>query len=134
MSTWCNEETKEFTCVPLETSEITTSCAPTAVHFICFQESKQERVRIMRPAPLVTISAPFVRIHVISQMAAGSGAEAQATQAFPNPPGLFYKLYTDENVRSGKVPQPPLPVKGPYHMFGVPFDASLHHAVAHGTC
>ena len=57
-------------------------------------------------------------------MAAGVGPEAQATQAFPNPPALFYKLYTDENIRSGKVPQPPLPVKGPYHMFGAPFDVS----------
>ena len=58
-------------------------------------------------------------------MAAGVGPEAQATQAFPNPPALFYKLYTDENVTSGAAPPPPLPIKGPYRMFGAPFDVSL---------
>ena len=51
-------------------------------------------------------------------------SENQATQAFPNPPAVYYKLYTDENVQSGRAPPPPPPVKGPYHMFGAPFDVS----------
>ena len=62
-------------------------------------------------------------VHVC-MMAAG---ESQATQAFPNPPALYYKLYTDDNVQSGRAPPPPLPVKGVYHMFGAPFDVSLFY-------
>ena len=65
--------------------------------------------------PLVTKEA---------NMAASSNADSQATQAFPNPPSLYYKLYTDENVQSGRTPPPPPPVKGAYHMFGAPFDVS----------
>lgn len=48
--------------------------------------------------------------------------EEQGVSSFPNPPAFFYKLYTDENVRSGLAPKPPPPVKGPYHMFGAPFN------------
>lgn len=51
-------------------------------------------------------------------------AEAQATQAFPNPPTILYKLYTDEAVQSGTAPRPPPPIKGSYKMFGAPFDVS----------
>lgn len=51
--------------------------------------------------------------------------EEQAVSSFPNPPALFYKLYTDENVSKGIAPKPPPPVKGQYHMFGHPFDVSL---------
>ena len=47
---------------------------------------------------------------------------AEATQAFPNPPLVLYSLYTDENVESGVVPKPPVPVQGAYQMFGAPFD------------
>jgi len=51
--------------------------------------------------------------------------DEQAVSSFPNPPALFYKLYTDENVSKGIAPKPPPPVKGQYHMFGHPFDVSL---------
>ena len=53
-----------------------------------------------------------------------SAPEERRVSSFPTPPALFYKLYTDENVRSGLAPKPPAPVKGPYHMFGAPFDVS----------
>eukprot|EP00731_Ephydatia_muelleri_P029355 Em0020g999a len=49
--------------------------------------------------------------------------EEQSVSSFPNPPALFYKRYTDENVQSGLAPQPPPPVKGSYHAFGNPFDS-----------
>ena len=52
-------------------------------------------------------------------------AEPQATQAFPNPPSVLYKLYTEDAVESGTAPRPPQPIKGPYKMFGAPFDVSL---------
>ena len=41
---------------------------------------------------------------------------------FPHPPKLFYKHYTDENIKDGKAPHPPKPVEGPYQMFGAQFD------------
>ncbi len=44
---------------------------------------------------------------------------------FPHPPKLFYKLYTDENVKDGKSPLPPKPIQGTYMMFGAQFDVSL---------
>ena len=50
--------------------------------------------------------------------------EDRGVSTFPQPPALFYKLYTDENVKAGKVPAPPLPVKGTYSMFGNKFDVS----------
>lgn len=55
-----------------------------------------------------------------------SAPEERRVSSFPTPPALFYKLYTDENVRTGLAPKPPAPVKGPYHMFGAPFDVSTH--------
>lgn len=55
-----------------------------------------------------------------------SAPEERRVSSFPTPPALFYKLYTDENVRTGLAPKPPVPVKGPYHMFGAPFDVSTH--------
>lgn len=48
--------------------------------------------------------------------------EDKGVSPFPHPPSLFYKLYTDENVKAGKVPAPPMPVKGTYFMFGAKFD------------
>ena len=48
--------------------------------------------------------------------------DAEATQAFPNPPLILYRLYTDENVASGVAPKPPVPVKGNYQMFGALFN------------
>ena len=50
--------------------------------------------------------------------------EEKSVATFPDPPASLYKLYTDENVRSGLVPKPPVPVKGKYHMFGAPFCVS----------
>ena len=51
--------------------------------------------------------------------------EEQSVSSFPNPPGLLYKLYTDENVRAGLAPKPPPPAKGSYHMYGAPFDVCV---------
>lgn len=50
--------------------------------------------------------------------------EDQGVSPFPNPPSVFYKLYTDENVKSGRAPAPPPPVQGSYSMFGAKFDVS----------
>ena len=57
-----------------------------------------------------------------STVPAPAAPEEQSVSSFPNPPGQFYKLYTDENVRAGRVPKPPPPAKGSYHMYGAPFD------------
>ena len=48
----------------------------------------------------------------------------QGVSTFPDPPKLFYKLYTDENVQAGVVPKPPAIIKGSYSTFGLPFDVS----------
>lgn len=48
--------------------------------------------------------------------------DEHAVSPFPHPPAQFYKQYTDENVKAGKVPAPPAPVKGVYFMFGAKFD------------
>lgn len=52
--------------------------------------------------------------------------------SFPDPPSL-YKVYSDENVRSGQAPKPPALIKGKYYMFGSLFDVSLciHLLFAH---
>ena len=52
-------------------------------------------------------------------------SEERVVSSFPDPPASLYKLYTDENVRSGKAPNPPAPIKGKYHMFGAVFDVSI---------
>lgn len=52
-------------------------------------------------------------------------SEERVVASFPDPPASLYKLYTDENVRSGAAPKPPALVKGKYYMFGCPFDVSL---------
>jgi len=49
-------------------------------------------------------------------------SEEQGVSPFPEPPSLFYKRYTDTNVRSGIAPKPPVPVRGQYTTFGAPFD------------
>lgn len=56
-------------------------------------------------------------------------AEERGVSPFPKPPSLFYKLYTDENVRSGLAPRPPAPVRGKYTAFGAPFNVRLNRAV-----
>lgn len=48
----------------------------------------------------------------------------QGVSTFPDPPKLFYKLYTDENVQSGLAPPPPPVISGSYSTFGSPFDVS----------
>lgn len=55
--------------------------------------------------------------------------EEKSVASFPDPPASLYKRYTDENVRSGLVPKPPVPVKGKYHMFGAPFCVSVRARV-----
>lgn len=61
----------------------------------------------------------------INMAAANKAAkDPEATQAFPNPPSLLYKLYTDEAVESGTAPKPPPPAKGRYQMFGAPFNVN----------
>ena len=57
-------------------------------------------------------------------MAVQQQAEEKNVASFPEPPASLYKLYTEENVRSGLAPKPPPPVKGKYYMFGAPFDVS----------
>lgn len=51
--------------------------------------------------------------------------EELGVSPFPHPPKIFYKLYTDENVKGDKAPPPPQPAKGKYSMFGANFDVSL---------
>ena len=51
--------------------------------------------------------------------------EEKGVSPFPQPPALFYKHYTEENVTTGKAPAPPQPVKGTYVMFGAKFDVSI---------
>lgn len=48
--------------------------------------------------------------------------DEQGVSPFPDPPTLFYKLYTDENFQSGRAPPPPVPAKGSYTSFGAAFD------------
>ena len=48
--------------------------------------------------------------------------DERGVSPFPQPPTVFYKQYTDENVKAGRVPVPPPPIKGSYSMFGVSFD------------
>ncbi len=55
---------------------------------------------------------------------AGAPEREEGVSSFPNPPFLFYKHYTDENVKAGLAPKPPRPVEGAYHVFGAPFNVS----------
>nr|XP_033783662.1 mediator of RNA polymerase II transcription subunit 7 [Geotrypetes seraphini] len=48
-------------------------------------------------------------------------AEPQQVSALPLPPMQYIKEYTDENIRKGLAPKPPLPVKDSYMMFGNQF-------------
>ena len=38
-------------------------------------------------------------------------SDAQGVSAFPLPPMQYVNLYTDENVKKGRVPPPPPPVQ-----------------------
>ncbi|KAA0185219.1 hypothetical protein HAZT_HAZT004626 [Hyalella azteca] len=42
---------------------------------------------------------------------------------FPLPPTQYINLYTDDNIRKGRVPRPPPPPPNEYSMFSVPFNA-----------
>ncbi|KAF2349722.1 Mediator complex subunit Med7 [Trinorchestia longiramus] len=50
-------------------------------------------------------------------------AEIELKSTFPLPPTQYINLYTDENVRKGRAPRPPIPPTTEYSMFGVPFNA-----------
>lgn len=50
-------------------------------------------------------------------------AETAPTSTWPLPPTQYINLYTDENIRRGRAPKPPLPIHNEYTMFGVPFNA-----------
>lgn len=49
--------------------------------------------------------------------------EPQQVSAYPLPPMQYVNLYTDENVKRGRVPPPPLPIQDTYTMFGNTFTA-----------
>ena len=53
-------------------------------------------------------------------------AEMELKSTFPAPPSQYINQYSDDNVRRGRAPRPPLPPQGmqtEYTMFGVPFSA-----------
>ena len=50
--------------------------------------------------------------------------EERAVSPFPQPPAVFYKRYTEENVEAGTAPAPPPPIKGSYSVFGAKFDVN----------
>ena len=62
------------------------------------------------------------QFHLIFSTMAAQQQDQQGVSPFPTPPSVFYKLYTDERVKSGQAPKPPAPVKGTYTMFGAPFN------------
>ncbi|XP_026879878.1 mediator of RNA polymerase II transcription subunit 7 [Electrophorus electricus] len=47
--------------------------------------------------------------------------EPQQVSALPLPPMQYIKEYSDENVRKGLAPKPPLPIRDNYMMFGNQF-------------
>ncbi|KAK2188438.1 hypothetical protein NP493_132g05021 [Ridgeia piscesae] len=47
----------------------------------------------------------------------------QGVSSMPLPPMQYVSLYTDENIRRGRAPKPPPPIKDNYNMFGVTFHA-----------
>lgn len=49
--------------------------------------------------------------------------EAIQVSSLPLPPVQYINLYTDENVRRGRAPRPPLPIHDTYSMFGNVFNA-----------
>ncbi|KAB7497538.1 Mediator of RNA polymerase II transcription subunit 7 [Armadillidium nasatum] len=50
-------------------------------------------------------------------------AETELKSTFPPPPTQYINLYTDENVRRGRVPKPPPQPHGEYSMFGTAFNS-----------
>ncbi|XP_064085191.1 mediator of RNA polymerase II transcription subunit 7-like [Macrobrachium nipponense] len=49
--------------------------------------------------------------------------ESTSTSTWPLPPTQYINHYTDENIRRGRAPKPPLPIHNEYTMFGMPFNA-----------
>lgn len=49
--------------------------------------------------------------------------ETSPTSTWPLPPSQYINQYTDEIIRRGRAPKPPLPIHNDYTMFGVPFNA-----------
>ncbi|ESN90253.1 hypothetical protein HELRODRAFT_194643 [Helobdella robusta] len=53
-----------------------------------------------------------------------TAADNQNTSSFPPPPMQYINKYTDDNVKFGRAPKPPPPIKDSYYlMFGVEFRA-----------
>jgi len=52
-----------------------------------------------------------------------SAPEALQVSSLPLPPVQYINLYTDENVRRGRIPRPPPPIHDSYSMFGNVFNA-----------
>ena len=62
-----------------------------------------------------------VKVKIIHKMASGSngpGVGDDAQLSFPLPPEFYYKHYTDENVKAGMTPKPPVALCGEYSLFG----------------
>lgn len=76
-----------------------------------------------RPAVTKCTHKPLRTWQPESNMAA---AEGQSVCPFPLPPVQYYKLYSDENVEKGLIPDPPPPLKGSYSMFGASFEVNCN--------
>jgi len=54
---------------------------------------------------------------------ASNNPDVAQVSSLPLPPMQFVSLFTEENVRSKKIPRPPAPIQETYSMFGDPFSA-----------
>ncbi|XP_044018652.1 mediator of RNA polymerase II transcription subunit 7 [Aphidius gifuensis] len=52
-----------------------------------------------------------------------AASEAMQVSSLPLPPSKYIKLFTDDNVKRGRVPRPPPPIHDNYSMFGNIFNA-----------
>lgn len=59
-------------------------------------------------------------------MAEGGGGPEDPQLSFPLPPAVYYRKYTDPNVKSNSIPKPPKVVEGDYTMFGHCFKVSIY--------
>lgn len=60
-------------------------------------------------------------LHFRNQGACTMANDSQQVSSLPMPPKQYVTLYTDENIRLGRAPQPPPPIQDAYSMFGVTF-------------
>ena len=67
------------------------------------------------------ISVSFSEKFQMNKMAFPPETELKST--FPAPPSQYINLFTDENVRRGRVLKPPPPIHTEYTMFGAQFNA-----------